>query len=214
MTIPALFRVAAPASGWRNFQKTLGQCAIIWTVFLVAVPWALVTIETRAGLERFTFSRQRILAAALLLGFSVLNLSASGFLSHRGHGTPLPVDCPRLLVVTGPYAHVRNPMAIAGLGQGLAVVLWLGSWFSLVYVALGVLAWQYVARPAEEADLTRRFGAAYDAYRSEIRCWWPRLIPYRVKPAGPKVVEVGDTTRRATLATPTDSGATSTVRSR
>jgi protein-S-isoprenylcysteine O-methyltransferase Ste14 len=154
-----------------------------------------------------------LLAVVLFLGCSALNLSAGGFLSHRGHGTPLPMHCPRWLVVTGPYAYVRNPMAIAGLGQGLAVVLWLGSWFGLVYVALGGLVWQYIARPAEEADLKRRFGPEYDAYRSEIRCWWPRLNPYRAKPAGAKIVEAGDTTRRASLAMQTDSGATPTVRS-
>jgi protein-S-isoprenylcysteine O-methyltransferase Ste14 len=46
-------------------------------------------------------------------------------------------------------------------------------------VAAGVLVWQFVLRPVEERDLAARFGAAYEAYRRAVRCWWPRLTPFR-----------------------------------
>ena len=174
-----LFRPAAPASWPHYLRRTLLQCAVVWTVFLVVLPLTLVAIERRLGIPSFEFIGQRQVGLILLLGFSALNLWSGGVLSRRGEGTPLPLECPRKLVVSGPYSYVRNPMAIAGLGQGLAVVLWLGSWTGLAYVAMGVLVWQYGARPSEEHDLKTRFGRSYEQYQQSIRCWWPRVRAFR-----------------------------------
>lgn len=160
------------------------QCIVIWTVFLGLLPLFLMTLEHRLGVSSFTFVGQRAIGVALFFAFSALNLATGGVLSRQGEGTPLPLDCPRRLVLTGPYAHVRNPMAIAGLGQGLAVVLGLGSWFGLVYVALGIFVWQVAARPAEERDLRARFGSAYDNYARAVQCWVPHLQPYHADADG------------------------------
>jgi protein-S-isoprenylcysteine O-methyltransferase Ste14 len=73
-------------------------------------------------------------------------------------------------------------MALAGLGQGAAVGLWLGSWGVLAYVAAGGVLWHAAVRPAEERDLARRFGAAYAAYRAAVPLWRPRLRAYRATP--------------------------------
>ena len=170
----ALFRPAAPASWSHHLGRTLLQCAVVWTVFLVLLPFALVAIERRLGIPAFEFAGQQQVGLLLLLGFSALNLWSGGVLSRRGEGTPLPLECPRKLVVSGPYSYVRNPMAIAGIGQGFAVVILLGSWAGLAYVAMGVLVWQYAARPSEERDLHTRFGSSYEQYQQEVRCWWPR----------------------------------------
>lgn len=89
----------------------------------------------------------------------------------RGRGTPAPFDPPREFVVTGPYRYVRNPMYIGGtlviLGAGLilsspAIVI-LGFAFVLIMHLFVVLY--------EEPALTRRFGAAYEAYRGSVDRW-------------------------------------------
>jgi protein-S-isoprenylcysteine O-methyltransferase Ste14 len=69
-------------------------------------------------------------------------------------------------------------MAIASLGQGAAVGLYLGSPLVLVYVAIGAWMWQFLARPVEELDLVRHFGAEYEAYRNAVRCWWPNRTAF------------------------------------
>jgi protein-S-isoprenylcysteine O-methyltransferase Ste14 len=69
-------------------------------------------------------------------------------------------------------------MAVAGIGQGVAVALWLGSWVVLLYALAGAVLWHVAIRPAEERDLAARFGSAYRAYRSAVRLWLPRLRPY------------------------------------
>ena len=89
---------------------------------------------------------------------------------------------PRRLVISGPYRVVRNPMAIAGITQGVAVGLMLGSWLVVVYTLCGSLVWNWVIRPFEEDDLAYRFGAEFEAYRSRVGCWIPRA-PHHQKPS-------------------------------
>jgi protein-S-isoprenylcysteine O-methyltransferase Ste14 len=78
------------------------------------------------------------------------------------------------VIVTGPYAYVRNPMAVAGLGQGFSVALALRSPEVAAYVVIGMLIWNYFVRPEEERYLQSVFGVDFEHYRSQVRCWIPR----------------------------------------
>ena len=94
-----------------------------------------------------------------------------------GRGTPLPIDTARELVTTGPYALVRNPMAVTGLSQGIGVALLIGSWAAIAYVVAGGLLWHVLVRPMEEAELEERFGESYRAYKQRVALWLPRRRP-------------------------------------
>lgn len=173
------FRQAQPRSAGHNLLKTAAQTAVFWTVFLVLLPYAIVSLESACGVQGFastTLTRLGWLALALA---SALGLWSGFTMSRQGEGTPLPIDCPRRLVTGGPYAYVRNPMAIAGLSQGAAVGLVLGSWGVFAYVAVGAVLWNSWVRPIEEAHLAEIFGSTYAEYRHAVRCWVPRRLPYR-----------------------------------
>lgn len=174
------FREAQPASFGRNYTKTLGQTAVFWAVFLIGLPVVVSTVEKRVGAPQF--EPVRIVAAVVFVAFGTIALSSAYTMTRVGQGTPLPLDAPRRLVIAGSYRYVRNPMAIAGLAQGAATGLWVGSPAVFVYVVLGGVIWNYIIRPAEEADLERRFGGQFDHYRQQVRCWWPRLTPYHPQP--------------------------------
>ncbi|MEK7831082.1 MAG: isoprenylcysteine carboxylmethyltransferase family protein [Acidobacteriota bacterium] len=173
-----LFRQARQASSLWNLAKTFGQITIFWSFFLFALPALIVRVETELGIPRFRFSGQQSLAIGLFVLLSALGLWSGVAMAWSGAGTPLPVDGTRRLVVRGPYAFVRNPMALAGLGQGLAVGFYPGSLLVMLYAIAGSLVWNYIARPMEEAELVEKFGASYERYRAEVKCWWPRLFPY------------------------------------
>jgi protein-S-isoprenylcysteine O-methyltransferase Ste14 len=64
-------------------------------------------------------------------------------------------------------------MAIAGIGQGVAIAIIFQSVALLFYALLGAIVWQMVIRPIEERDLLRRFGDAYADYRQRVPCWLP-----------------------------------------
>ena len=173
-------RVARPAPASWNVAKTLGQIVVFWSTFLFILPAIVYRLEQLAGLDglRFASRLSRIAGVVLFAGASALGFTSGMVMAVRGRGTPLPADCPRVLVIAGPYRYVRNPMAIAGLSQGAAVGLYLGSPTVLLYVLIGALLWNFWARPWEEADLERRFGEPFRAYCDAVRCWWPRVGPY------------------------------------
>jgi hypothetical protein len=99
----------------------------------------------------------------------------------RGRGTPLPLCAAREFVTTGPYRHVRNPMAVAGIAQGVAVGVFFDSSLVVLYALAGAVLWHTAIRPPEERDLLARFPAAFPAYRDEVPLWVPRLVSPRVE---------------------------------
>ncbi|MEZ5974925.1 MAG: methyltransferase [Planctomycetota bacterium] len=110
---------------------------------------------------------------------SGLGLASAWTLSSHGQGTPLPTATAATLVARGPFAWVRNPMALAGTLQMIAVGWGLGTWPVVILALLGSGVWHFWVRPLEEADLQHRFGASYsDGYRSHPL--WIRVRPFLI----------------------------------
>ena len=174
---PFVFRPTPDARG--HLARTLRQLVAFWVAFLVVLPLVVVTLERRWRLDVPFPVFVRLAGVALFLAASALGVASSLVMARRGEGTPLPCTTARLLVVAGPYRVVRNPMAVAGIAQGAAVGLMLGSWLVVAYALVGSAVWNGAIRPHEEADLAARFGAEFDAYRKNVDCWWPKGIRAR-----------------------------------
>ena len=173
-------REAKPASPAWNVCKTLVLTLLFWGVFYLALPALIFLIEDWCGLAgwRFHGVEFQIVGAALFVAGSVLHLTSNIVMAVVGEGTPMTLDCPRKLVVAGPYRFVRNPMSIASLFQTIGVGVFLGSPLVLIYAVLLVVLDDFLLRSTEEADLERRFGDIYRQYRQRVRCWRPRLVAY------------------------------------
>lgn len=122
-------------------------------------------------------------AAAVLIGLLGVALMGAGFaiwlwtvrlFSRAGKGTLAPWDSTSMLVVAGPYRHMRNPMitavAIFLVGEAIlfgspAIFAWAG-----LFVAVN-FAWFLLG---EEPGLERRFGDEYRAYKRSVPRWIPR----------------------------------------
>lgn len=173
-SVVPVFRRAKNAPPTTNLVKTLLQITFFWTFFLLVLPLAFRGLEAKLGLLPFSFPGQVPLAVLLFALASALGLASGVTMARRGAGTPLPFDGTNQLVVSGPYAHLRNPMVVAGLTQGLAVGIGLGSWSMPGAVVCGGLIWEILVRPAEEAELMAKFGEPFARYRDQVPCWWPR----------------------------------------
>jgi protein-S-isoprenylcysteine O-methyltransferase Ste14 len=95
-----------------------------------------------------------------------------------GLGTPAPVAPTRRLVISGQYRHVRNPMYVAVVAIVLGQGLLLGSLAPLAYAVVLWVLFQAFVLIHEEPTLGARFGPSYEAYRLNVRRWWPRLRPW------------------------------------
>jgi protein-S-isoprenylcysteine O-methyltransferase Ste14 len=61
----------------------------------------------------------------------------------------------------------------------LSVALWFGSLAVVAYVLVGGMIWQNLVGPSEERDLRETFGDELAAYCEHVRCWIPRVSPFR-----------------------------------
>lgn len=172
---PFKFRIAPARQKRAQLGRTGAQITVFWGLFLAVIPVVIVLLEMRWQLHFALPLWVRIGGGILLLAASALGLWAAATMSTLGDGTPLPAEMPRRLVIAGPYRWVRNPMAVSGILQGVSVGLITSSWLVVAYALCGSLAWNWLIRPLEEADLEERFGAEFTDYQARVACWVPRL---------------------------------------
>ncbi|AZT99345.1 isoprenylcysteine carboxylmethyltransferase family protein [Brevibacterium linens] len=157
----------------RLLVHTTVQIVVFWGVFLIIIPVIINAFEDRWNLAYKFPILLVVVSFALLAVSSVIGVWSARAIANFGSGTPLPSQMAHHLVARGPYAFVRNPMAIAGIVQGVAMGLLIGSWLVVVYALIGSLLWNWFIRPHEETDLLERFGDEYRDYAKRVRCWWP-----------------------------------------
>lgn len=116
----------------------------------------------------------------ILAGLLVIVLTISAFI-RIGKGTLAPWSPTKKLVVTGIYAHVRNPM-ISGvltvlLGESLAILsLSIFIWAIAFFIINNIYFLMY-----EEPNLGERFGEDYRQYKSKVPRWIPAMKPYQLQ---------------------------------
>jgi len=117
--------------------KSLLNAALFFAAFMVALPWlAHRLLPWRLPIP----TPLRAWGAGLLALTGVVGwLACLNAFSQLGRGTPLPVDAPRRLVTTGPFAVIRNPIMASELMVIWAVALYLArTRFGLNVRAVGV----------------------------------------------------------------------------
>lgn len=172
---PLRFREARGGSRGTWLLQTFAQMLVFWVILLGLLPWLIAWCEQRWGLTIAVPSWVGIAGVVLFVSGSALGVWSAVSMARHGKGTPLPARMARRLVIVGPYRLVRNPMAVAGVMQGLGVGLMWGSWLVLAYALVGSCIWNWLVRPLEERDLEQRFGQQFLAYRDQVRVWLPRI---------------------------------------
>ena len=112
-------------------------------------------------------------AVLILLGLAVFIWCTYDFIA-RGRGTPNPLDPPKIIVATGPYRWMRNPMYLCATLIILGEAAVFRSATLALYAGLVLLGFHLFVTLYEEPSLRRRFGPSYDDYRREVSRWLPR----------------------------------------
>lgn len=110
-------------------------------------------------------------AALILLGCYVLLFGWSYRLFRHANTSMVPVRPSTALIVTGPYRLTRNPMYVSLLCLYIALALWFGVTWALLFIPIVMLTVQRMAIAKEERYLEQRFGEAYRQYRAQVRQW-------------------------------------------
>jgi len=165
-----VFRVANSNNLYINLAKTAVQIFCVWIITLILFP---LIIMNAFGLTIPAILDLNPIGHILFLAFSLLGCYSAVVMVRKGRGTPLPLDQTQKLVISGPYKFVRNPMAISGIGQAISISIMTSSIHILIYALLGAILWEFVVRPLEEQDMTKRFGKEYSEYKAKVKCWIP-----------------------------------------
>ena len=147
---------------------------------LVTIP-AVILYFCQFDIISPAFSLEFILMLFLLaLGFFLVIWTMRLF-AAVGKGTPAPWDPIDKLIVTGPYAYVRNPMLCGVFCILFAEALFFQSqsllFYTLIFIAINAVYFPL----SEEKGLLKRYGEDYAEYKRNVPRFLPRLTPYRKK---------------------------------
>ena len=112
-------------------------------------------------------------ALPLLAGSAILLWCVRDF-AVRGRGTLAPVDPPKLLVASGLYRWVRNPMYVGVVCTLIGHAVWFASGALWIYAACVFFGFHLFVTLYEEPNLTELFGDSYRRYRASVPRWIPR----------------------------------------
>jgi protein-S-isoprenylcysteine O-methyltransferase Ste14 len=145
---------------------------------LAALP-AVILARTGGSLQTLQSAPRWSLGIGLQVValIAVAGLSAVQEFAQRGGGTPFPWDPPGRMVTTGPYAYLANPMQVSMTLLMVAVGVVLQSWWVAAAAVVAAVFSAGLAAWHEDAELSARFGPAWDRYRAQVRPWLPRWRP-------------------------------------
>ena len=153
--------------------------AFLGTVFIL-LPIAAIQVNEAWEWPRWQSAAGRVAGAGLMLaGFAVV-AHCAGLFSRIGRGTPVPLEPPVHLVITGLYRYSRNPMYLAQLAILFGLFVYRGELSLLLHALLYTGVVQAWLVWCEEPGLRRRFGEEYVRFTREV----PRWIRVRPRAAG------------------------------
>jgi protein-S-isoprenylcysteine O-methyltransferase Ste14 len=162
-------------------EKSNSALTLVKTLLFMVIAPGTVTVWAPWYFFRSAYATNvGEIPAFLFAGMLLIAVGAAGSLwcgldfAFAGHGTPAPIDPPKLLVVRGLYRYARNPMYISVLlvllGESAMFRYWTLCRYALVFWAgfhLFVLLY-------EEPTLREKFGASYEDYCKRVNRWLPR----------------------------------------
>ena len=161
-----LFTMSTGSKKNRNLLTPIG--ALIFGALIFIFISAAVYTDDILNLPNLNLKNWSIIIIPLILtvGFFFVGWSVLFFLKAKG--TPVPVNPPSKLVITGPYAYSRNPMLTGIFFLMFGVGFWISS-FSLVliFTPLFILTNVLELKKIEEQELEKRFGQEYIDYKKK-----------------------------------------------
>lgn len=170
----AIFRTATGDTGRRRFFTPL--VALIFLIFIVLLIIAAFLTDTWLKLPLISFRPWTTVLAVILLVPGIVFYTWTIIDFIRARGTPVPVNPPRELIISGLYAYCRNPMLasiyLIFFGAGIA---WGSLSFTLFYTPLFILVNTVYLKQVEEHELELKFGQEYLNYKKRVPMYLPGM---------------------------------------
>ena len=137
--------------------------------------WLAPAVDKRLRLPSWRNSRPAAFAGGITAVSGWLLAMWTIFVQFtEAQGTPSPTMATQKLLVGGPYAICRNPMALGTILLYLGIGILVGSPLAVGLVVLFTAVLSIYIKTVEEKELEARFGSAYTAYKQTT----PFLAPF------------------------------------
>jgi protein-S-isoprenylcysteine O-methyltransferase Ste14 len=109
----------------------------------------------------------------------LVGLTAALEFARVGHGTPVPLDPPKRVVMSGPYAYVANPMQVtSAMAMGLQALHYRSPGLLLVTAAFLLFDAVYAAH-YNKVHIAQAMPQAWASYKAAVKDWHVRWTPNR-----------------------------------
>lgn len=169
---------------WKRLGISASQYLLWAAVLGIAIyfsTWRETLLAVEYGFQPLFF----VVGIIFLLGAIAFRIQIERFLPWRVQlGLPEidPVGHAHQLITAGPYAHARHPRYVQ-VFLALAGWAFVANYPAGYVVALLWIPLMLIIVRLEEAELHRRFGAAYTVYSDGVSRFWPHAAEtnHRVK---------------------------------
>lgn len=142
---------------------------VVFVLLLGGLMWGVARALPDFG---FTLPAHRIIALSLTLaGVGIAFLGVASFRRAKTTINPRQPETATTLVASGIYRLTRNPMYLGMLLVLLSWATYLANAVVFVLPASFVPLMNHLQIRPEERALAAKFGAAYEAYRTQVRRW-------------------------------------------
>lgn len=141
---------------------------------LLYIPLVLVLFEFDGHLNVTSSWWRFLLSFVFFWGGLTFLILTFHMLVNLGKGTPAPWLPTAELVITGPYAIVRNPMMLSVWSILLGEALYFDSWYILLWMGITIAFGAFYVVKIEEYSMANRFGQPYIMYKMGVGRWLPK----------------------------------------
>ena len=158
-----------------TLSPTLIKAIILFPLNVMGIIPVLIIWFT-VNLEWYQFGIIQLVSGGtlIILGLHIIYVTVSLFTDY-GKGTPSPYSPTKILVATGIYKLVRNPMTIGVWSVLIGEAVLFMSVGILIYFVIILVASIIFVEKWEEDDLEKRFGKSYREYKKNVPRWLPRI---------------------------------------
>ena len=144
----------------------------IWPPVALGVPLTAGLVLTAAAGDPISISSSatRWIGLALVVAFVLWN-GWTLWVMAANRTAVLPGGATTRILQSGPFRLSRNPLYVGLVALDLGWALLAQSFWTLLFVPIGVVALAWGAVRPEERYLSDKFGPEYAAYRARVRRW-------------------------------------------
>jgi len=171
----AIFRTATSGQNRRRWLYT-ALVAFLFGCFLALFFVGAYFTDRWLNLTPVVYQPWNLILGLILLVPGAAMISWTYIQFFRAGGTPVPINPPQKLIITGLYAYSRNPMLMGIFLVFFGVGVLTGS-ISLTFIfsPLLVLFFYFQITKVEEKEMGLKFGQAYREYKQRAPRFFPGL---------------------------------------